>query len=492
MKKLLIFLALLPSVLFAQLQLPLALQTPPIGTSHQEMIKFLTDIVAKSNLVEMESPSKTNLGREIPVVFCPKRDKWNNNNPTVMIFAQQHGNEPSGKEALLMILYEIHLNSGLKKFKNLNLILVPLVNADGNEVHKRRNNNSVDLNRNHVILTESETRLLHHLFEKYKPEVTLDVHEYGARTWLRQGFIKNLGEQLDCLSNPAIPTQLKQFAISEILDPTIDRTRQQGVKANRYLITRSRIEEFVRHSTTDINDGRNSLGIQYTLSFILEGMNGFSKSDRIWQRAKHQLTLIQSFLKICNEKSEKISKFVRRIRKQYSDQIPDSVVIQADYTEKFSRALTVNLVRTRDLGDTTIVLPDYRPHPEPILAVKRPRAYIIEKPTQQLLNLLNNQYFKFRTLSSNENYSVEAFKITGRDTLRFESRETVIPVGHFIQTEKTFSAGDVIIETSNLRAIQIVQIMEPQSLYGLSHYEEYKYVVEGKEYPVYRVIDGKK
>ncbi len=492
MKKLLILFSLLPSILFAQFQLPLALQTPPIGTSHQEMMIFLTNVVTQSKLIEMEIPGKSNLGREIPVVYYLKREEWNNCNPTVMIFAQQHGNEPSGKEALLMLIYEIFLTPEITDYNNLNLILVPMVNPDGNEVHQRRNSNKVDLNRNHVILTEPETQILHHLFEKYKPEVTLDVHEYGTRTWLRQGFIKDLGEQLDCLSNPAIPIQIKQFVFLEILEPTIDSTRMKGVKANRYLITRPTIEEFVRHSTTDINDGRNGFGIQYTLSFILEGMNGTSKSDRIWQRAKYQLTLIQSFLSISNEKSEVITKLVRGIRRQYAEQIPDSVIIQADYTEKFSRPLSVNLVRTSDLRDTTVILPDYRPHPEPIFTVKRPDAYIIEKPTLQLIDLLKNHHLDFKILHSEENYTVEQFEIESWDTLHFESRDTIIPEGFYIQEQKYFSQGDVIVPTNNLHANQIVQILEPKSLYGLSHYEEYQYLVEDKVYPIYRVNEIKR
>jgi len=489
MKKWFVLLVFLPALLFAQIQLPLSVQTPPVGTSYNEMIDFLKQIVPNSKSLELQFPAKTDLDREIAVLFYPERNQWKNNT-TVMIFAQQHGNEPSGKEALLMLLHEIYLNPESNEFKNLNLILVPMVNPDGNEAHQRRNSRKIDLNRNHVILTEPETQMLHHLFEQYKPEVTLDVHEYGSRTWLKQGYIKNLGEQLDCLSNPAIPLELKRFAFTEILEPTIDGTRLLGVKANRYLITQPNIEEFVRHSTTDINDGRNGFGIQYTLSFILEGLNGRSKADRIWERAKHQLTLIKNFIMICDEKSLQISQFVQGIRKKYSEQIPDSVIIQADYTEKFSQPLTVNLIRTSDLRDTSIVLIDYRPHPEPLLSVKRPDAYIIHKPTEQLISLLKHQHLKFHILSSEQTYSVEQFEINGKDTLLYESRETIIPEGSFKRMGKTFAKGDVIIPTNNLRATQIVQIMEPHSFYGLSHYEEYQYSLNEKVFPIYRVFNS--
>ncbi len=488
MKKWCFLFLLLPSLLMAQFQLPLAFQTPPVGTSHREMIEFLKQAGSRSKLFDIEFMTKSKSNRAIPVVFYPRRKHWKKDYPTAMIFAQQHGNEPSGKEALLMLIHELYLKIDLTKYQNLNLIIIPMVNPDGNEVHQRRNNNNVDLNRNHLILTEPETQMLHNLFEKYQPEITLDIHEYSAGSWLVQGFIKDFGEQLDCISNPAIPLELKRFAYLEIFEPTIDSTRLQGVKANRYLITQATKEQFVRHSTTDIDDGRNGFGVQYTLSFILEGMNGFSKSDRIWERAKNQLTLIKSFLNICSGKSEQISKLVREIRKQYAEQIPDSIVIQADYLEKFSQSLTVNLIRTSDLRDTIIVLPDYRPHPEPVVIVKRPDAYIIELPTQQMINLLKNQHLDFKFLSADETYTVEQFEITGSDTLRYESSETIIPAGLYHQIEKTFSKGNVIVPTCNLRAIQIVQMLEPQSFYGLSHYHEYQYLVTGKVFPIYRLL----
>ena len=273
MKKLILLFLLLPLLLFSQIRLPLEKQTPPVGTSHELMMKYLYQITSKSKLFEMEIGGFSHKHREIPVVFFPKRNQWKGQNPTIMIFAQQHGNEPSGKEALLMLIHELHLNPVKYDFRKINLILVPLVNPDGNETYRRRNGKRYDLNRNHVILTEPETQTLHKIFHQYNPDVTLDVHEYGFKTWLKEGYIKDFGEQLDCISNPAIPEKQKKFALNELLFPAIQQTREQGVRANRYLITKGDLTYFVRHSTTDINDGRNSFGIQYTLSFILEGFN---------------------------------------------------------------------------------------------------------------------------------------------------------------------------------------------------------------------------
>ncbi|MBK6344422.1 MAG: hypothetical protein IPF68_00550 [Bacteroidales bacterium] len=61
----------------------------------------------------------------------------------------------------------------------MDFALIPQINPDGSEVNKRRNANDADLNRNHLILTEPETMALHNFFDKYRFEVTMDVHEYS-------------------------------------------------------------------------------------------------------------------------------------------------------------------------------------------------------------------------------------------------------------------------------------------------------------------------
>ncbi len=491
MLKSIFFILVIGTMLYGQIQLPLARQTPPIGTFHREIMVYLNEVIQVCPLIEMEMQTKSSAGREIPVLFIPKRNEWQPQQIPIMLFAQQHGDEPSGKEALLMLIHEIYLKSH-RDFPNLAFIIVPMANPDGNEVHQRRNGRRVDLNRNHLLLSEPETRLLHQLFATYQPLVTLDVHEYGGTTWLEHGYIKDLGEQFDCLSNPALPAELKEFALNVILNPVLEMVRTRKVKANRYLITSENFTTPARHSTTDIDDGRNSFGINFTLSFILEGLNGLSREDRIWERAKQQLTVIESFLKICDQNSQSISEHIRYLRTQYSQKAPDSVVIHADYTSKSSRNLEILLRRTLDFQDTVQVLTDYRPEPEVLLKVKRPDAYLIEGATGQMLEMLQQHQITFEILKIKKQFLVESFEIQGRDTLHYENRDTIIPNGSFTRLKKAFPAGTILVPTDDIQAIRIVQMLEPTSFYGLSHYDEYQFLNQGKIFPVHQVISLKK
>ncbi len=486
-RRTLLFCLLAVAAAQAQPRLPLATQTPPLGTSHREMMAFLRGLAEWSNRLEFEVAGQSVAGREIPVLYVPPRARWRVEDATVMLFAQQHGDEPSGKEALLMLLHDLCLGGASPGYPHLNLIVVPMVNPDGNEAHTRRNSRQVDLNRNHVILTEPETRALHALFNRYRPQVTLDVHEYGIRSWLSHGLIKDLGEQFDCISNPAIPRELLEFARERLLWPTILSARARGVKANRYLITQDDPRLPVRHSTTDIDDGRNGFGIDCTLSFILEGANGLSREDRIWERAKRQLAFIESFLELCEANHEEIVRLVWEARTKRERQLPGEVPIQADYTAASTCSLQVTVVGTRHLRDTTIVLPDYRSTPEVLLAVPPPDAYVVERPTTPLLEMVTAHGLAHEVLGKKRSVVVEEFHVTGWDTLRCEGGATVVPAGSYRGAKKSFAPGSLWLPVSGVSAAKLVQIMEPQSLYGLSHYQEFAGLYQGKRISICRV-----
>ena len=68
----------------------------------------------------------------------------------VLVFAQQHGNEQSGKEGALLLARELLKPENRYLFDRIDLLLVPQMNPDGAEANKRRNGNDADLNRNHL------------------------------------------------------------------------------------------------------------------------------------------------------------------------------------------------------------------------------------------------------------------------------------------------------------------------------------------------------
>jgi hypothetical protein len=110
------------------------------------------------------------------------------------------------------------------------------------------------------------------------PEVTLDVHEKS------DGYYQvNTG----CVTNANIAPALRQFSERVIYKDTEEAVTAAGHTWHEYLVTEAMGSQgaagapepadekdrptLTRPSTTDLNDGRNSLGIYETISFIQEG-----------------------------------------------------------------------------------------------------------------------------------------------------------------------------------------------------------------------------
>lgn len=228
-------------IVFAQLT-PLEKNNYQKLTSYEELQEFITEIDRSFDFVTSEILTSTVEGRNIYVVYFSKgefgRDK---NKLKVLFFAQQHGNEQSGKEGALLLIKEMTKPENQKILDRIDLAVIPQMNPDGSEKNQRRNSNGVDLNRNHLILTENETIALHKLFDKYNFEVTMDVHEYFpySNDWKEFGFYKNADEQLGLLSNPNINIKLKKYQKEKVL-PYLDAyLKSKGFRfVNMWLVVR--------------------------------------------------------------------------------------------------------------------------------------------------------------------------------------------------------------------------------------------------------------
>lgn len=230
-------------------------------TSYQEMINYLQELVQTSNQVKMDYIGSAISGKKIPILYFSENDFGNQRDtkPLVMVICQQHGNEPSGKEAALIVARQL-INDKSYLLSKMDLALVPMVNIDGGEMGKRRNANNMDLNRNYVILSEPESRAVHKLFMKWKPEITLDIHEFNAVTkqWISQGITKDAEEMLGGNSNLNIDENIMTFSKNIFIPAVGKKVIDADVRFHEYVVGSPFKNNRIRYSTTNINDGRQS------------------------------------------------------------------------------------------------------------------------------------------------------------------------------------------------------------------------------------------
>jgi hypothetical protein len=362
------------------------------------------------------------------------------------------------------------------------------MNPDGNELKQRWNGNGKDLNRDHLILAQPETRALHAVYDRVLPEATLDVHEFqtGGKEWEAAGYYRTMDEQWGAPTNPNVSSALMRFGTGAMFPSLEAGLRKDGFRFYNYTIVGSPTDT-MRHSTTSINDGRQSMAIQQSFSFILEGRNGKSFDEELERRAKGQFSAIGHFLGFVADNAGTIRETVRAARAA----VPvsrDSVVLLAEY---IFRGESLPLpVRTIAGGKDSVIQVLHRSAPTPLLRTARPLAYVVPSSQEGLLALLRRQQVAMRVLQRSEQMFVEVQTVHGWTKKIFEEDETLFPTLSVSRTLRQFSPGDVVVPLDQLKALMIVLALEPASVWGVVQYESFAGLrVVDAEYPVYRVVN---
>jgi hypothetical protein len=470
-------------------------------TNYADMMVLLKKLDASSPKVSLATIGTSVQGRDIPALFF-SRGKFaaqREQKPMALIFCQQHGNEPSGKEAALLLAANL-LGRDKKILEHLDLILVPTLNPDGSELGQRRNANNRDLNRNHVLLSEPETMALHRLFQQWFPEIVLDAHEYGAvsKWWVEQGMIRNADEMLGSLSNLNIDAGIRAFSQDVFYPAMREKVAQDGYILFPYTVGAPVENERLRFSTTDIDDGRQSLGIYNTLSFILEGKGYGDQANMLERRCAAKLSAMTAFLRTAAVKNVEILAMVRSARAALLKEVApgERAFVRMDYFPDPARPSIAFPVF--DLVKWQAEVRDWKRF-EPLVKVKKsirlPQAYIIPAAETALLELLQRHQMRLWKLTAPATPLLEKYQI-----LHVASRvEEERPMPEFDMEkicEKTaLAAGDVVIFLNQPARLLIPLLLEPESSWGIltdtgevpSQFSAYGR--EGVVYPVMRLME---
>jgi len=486
---------LLASQVFAQQILsPLEKNNFQKLTSYDELSAYVQQLDVSSPFLKVESIGQSVQGRNLYVMkFSTSEFGKDKSKIKVLFFAQQHGNEQSGKEGALLLAQNLLKPEYRYLFEKIDFAIVPQVNPDGSEVNTRRNGNHMDLNRNHLILTEPETRALHQLFEKYMFEVGMDVHEYSPYSldWEKYGYRKNADETLGTTTNTNISEAIRNLSSIEILPYVLKYLTDRNFSAFEYCPGGPPEVDYIRHSTFDVNDGRQSLGILNTLSFIQEGMNGTDDSiENIRHRAEGQMTGMLGMLDYIYHNKDKIKKLVKEGRQKLISSKPgENVSIQSDHFSN-GQKLSIPLYSYYSGKDSTVVVNDYRPVVKSVYDVERPAGYLIPKQNTELMEWVGRQSLTSTDFKPLKRMKIEQYIIKSIDSIDFERDIIVNPKTETMEYKGEFpAAGYLYVPTNQLKSNMIVLALEPKSMLGLVTYPKYAHLLKpGEVFPVLRVV----
>ncbi|TVQ86021.1 MAG: hypothetical protein EA393_12860 [Bacteroidetes bacterium] len=460
--------------------------------SSEEVIEFVERAVVKSDKLYHNVIGHSEGGTPLVAVHASDPYEYPGERLRVLIFAQQHGNEQSGKEAALLLIRDLAKEKYNHWFENLELWIVPQLNPDGSDVNERRNAGGIDLNRDHIVQLAPETRALHNLFREFKAHVTVDIHEYYPfrESWAEFGGYKNFDVQVGVPTNINIDENIRNFALNQALPHIEKHLNEKGFSFHNYLVGPAPNLGRTRHSTVDFDDGRQSFAIQNTLSFIYEGINGQDGYvENLERRTMGQYQGLVALLDFLHARAGETREIVVKAQEQLrTSRSGEKVAIRMEHFPD-GTTLMLPLTSATTGKDTLVMVENYHPLVKSNLDISRPSAYLIPAGDQKLREFLKLHQLEYETQPDLTGKTVTQFFIESIATSIDEELPNRLPqLATQTLDGKEITEEYVLVPTAQLHSNFIVSLFEPQSMLGLAQRPGYEHLLqEGEVFRILRV-----
>ncbi len=457
--------------------------------SYAEMVAFLEG-VARPGFITVTEEARSTAGRKVLLVRLNRggaKARFR-----VLYYAQQHGDEVAGKDALLTLVRDIAARPALLP-EDVDLYLMPMLNPDGAEAHRRLNGAGADLNRDHLLLAQPETQALHRVARRVRPHLAVDSHEFGrdGEAYARKGWEAWPLITMDACNHPLIPDDLKAAALEAVTSagPLLARA---GHAYRRYLVGGPPPEEELRPSTSEVDDGRNGLGTLGALSFIIEAGVRHRAADPqadLGARVDGYRLLYRHLL---GDRAwrDRIFKLAERARRE---PLPPFIATNTFWANVGGKVASV---KVRDLATGKVLeVPTAMAMTDLVVkgSVPTPRAYAIEAAAAaRFIPVLESQGLAFETLTAPRKVRIERVKLLRIEEpfdelyQRYKDRQLV---ERRPQAEVELPAGTLVITLDQDLARRAIQVLEPCLLYGLYGYPGFRELARpGADLPVSRLF----
>jgi Zinc carboxypeptidase len=153
-------------------------------TSDVNEYAYTAALDATSERLRVVELGRTVLGRPINMMIfgypapLPSAQRISDT-PSVLIECHVHGNEPSMRESCLILARELAFTDDpalIEIMERSTVLIVPTLNGDGRAANTRGSSTGQDLNRDHSLLREPETKAFSAMLRDYTPDVAVDGH----------------------------------------------------------------------------------------------------------------------------------------------------------------------------------------------------------------------------------------------------------------------------------------------------------------------------
>lgn len=220
--------------------------------------------------------------------------------PTVLLIGQQHGDEPAGAEALLVLAQDLAAGQGAGALDHVDVVIVPRANPDGAAYGTRRGAHGLDINRDHLLLRTPEAQALAALVREFNPLVVADLHEHTVvgRYLQKFGAIQRHDMLLQSATVANLPPALQRASEELFRQPVVQALATQGLRSEWYY-TNSNAPGDLRLAMggAQPDTARNVLGLRHSVSLLIESRGVGIGRLHIQRRVHSHVVALQSILR---------------------------------------------------------------------------------------------------------------------------------------------------------------------------------------------------
>ena len=490
-------------------------------TPHDEVVGFFRALTAGAGATAganaagggaidawMTEIGRSRQGRPLHLVGLSRggiRTPWEahaSGRPIVFIGAQVHGDEPAGKEGLLLFARDLvqgHLSALLD---DVIFLFVPQLNPDGAEAGTwgtRNNASGYNLNRDYLRLDNPESRaIVEEVLVPWRPHVVVDAHELGGPprvydfyTWFPtnpHGPRATVDLARDLLA-PAVVEALESAGHSHIIYHTPGGLTQ--------LVENPEVGIHVPVYGRTLNDYAASQGLA---TLLFESLRAGDARVDIADRAERQRLSMEALARAVASDASGVVATAAEARREMAERGGhwDALDLIAPLREPVpTRTVTYEVAERvatdtgwRYTGGTVVVETPLYDSARVTLARTRPVAYLVEAHRGDLVRQLLDHGLQVEQVLREAEWAVESFRI---DTLELsdEVYEGYVPQRFRTTPEArtlTVPAGSWVVRAGQPGAALLFHLMEPEDENSFAITGEFLTTARpGRLLPVHRV-----
>lgn len=497
-----------------------------LTSTHQNVLDFVNKLDEKSPILRIEIIGKTTEGKPIPMLILanPMIDSPENlkNDSRLVLYIQAniHSGEVEGKEATQALVRELIKNTNSKIFNNLIVLIVPDLNADGNDkmsdknrtnqngpksVGVRHNGQFLDINRDAMKLETPEMRaVVGKIYNVWDPAIVVDMHTTNGSyhvepvtfTWqMNPNGDRNL---INYMRDKMMPW------VSETLD---SKYKTLNCFYGEFVDRGDRSKGWISYAA-EPRYMTNYVGVRNRLSILNENYVYADYKSRVLGSYNLLLSIMDYAILNKNEIKDILQKADQKsMLRGLNPAEPDSFAIKYEGrpTPEPETIMTyeVEVVRKenertqykktdKQVNVTVPYIADYYSTKQ----ISVPFAYILDVVDPKIISVLKRHGIEIKQLKNDQELEVEQYNFIN---LKSEGRlnqghyQNIIE-GNFESVNKKFKAGTYYILSGQKLGNLATYLLEPEtddSLLIWNYFDRYLVPQWGNyyfPYPIYRLI----